>query len=501
MSKTSGISPQTAIHRTFLATIALLTLGGTLLPPLPSAIATEARTTTSSRYSQDSWRTTVHLARVSNQQLVVQVDVQDKPVTRYANAVYQLYAYQNQQWVQVYTNQGARLIQNQRDRVVLAPEVIDCAKVSRESGIDIQSTELKAVVTLRYDSQSGRDQRVEFEQRRRFTEIAQASSTQIVQAVEREVTTVTASNTQTPNSRTQSSSFSLAIAQATKKSKQVIARVSLKERQQRGFLAERFLGDFRYKLQDKKQQANFINGVKTGDRVVVRLFDKKGEFIGYSEFEVQAKNSLVTLVMGDQDESFGVVRTVHGIDADFDNRMDARSLTYDYFTQVTKTQSWQSAQVAFFKSAQGINLADFTIADLPRPERNCRLPNTLSQGQFSLVNQVFSAFGRNLASIMTAMPGQLVQVVDVSTVSIATYEVSQLLTQYASVTSSRDVVYQRDDDRVKSKKPKHGKSEQKSCNQSRGDDDDDDDDDDDSKKCDRGKSRSQGERDDDDDDD
>ncbi len=494
MSKTSGISSQSAIQRTFFATIALLTLGGTLLPSLPPAIATEATTTTSSRYSQDSWRTTVHLARVSNEQLVMQVDVQDKPVTRYANAVYQLYAYQNKQWVQVYTNQGARLIQNQRDRVVLAPEVIDCAKVSRESGIDIQSTELKAVVTLRYDSQSGRDQRVEFEQRRRFTEIAQASSTQIVRAVEREVTTVTASNTQT-----QSSSFNLAIAQATKKSKQVVARVSLKERQQRGFSAERFLGDFRYKLHQKKQQINFINGVKTGDRVVVRLFDKKGEFIGYSEFEVQAKNSLVTLVMGDQNESFGVVRTVHGIDADFDNRMDARSLTYDYFTQVTKTQSWQSAQVAFFKSAQGINLSDFTIADLPRPERNCRLPNTLSQGQFSLLNQVFSAFGRNLASIMTAMPGQLVQVVDVSTVSIATYEVSQLLTQYASVTGSRDVVYQRDDDRVKSKKPKPGKSEQKSCNQAQGDDDDDDDDDD-SKKCDRGKSRSQGERDDDDDD-
>jgi hypothetical protein len=478
MSNISRISAKTAIQHTFLATIAMITLGGTLQP----AIATEALATkTFSRYSQDSWRTSVHLARLSNTQLVMQVDVQDKPVTRYANAVYSLYAYQNNQWVQVYTNTGARLIQNQRDRVVLAPEVIDWTKVSRESGIDIQATELKAVVTLRYDSESGRDQRVEFEQRRQFSAIAQTTSTQIVQSEEREVTTVATANTQI-----QSQSFSLAIAQATKQSKQVIARVSLKESHQRGFLAERFLGDFRYKLHHKKQQANFINGVKAGDRVVVRLFDKKGEFIGYSEFEVQAKNSLVTLVMGEADASFGVVRTIHGIDADFDNRIDARSSTYDYFSQVTKTQSWQSSQVTFFSSAQGINLSDFTIGDLPRPDTNCRLPNSLSQGQFSLVNQVFSAFDRNLARILTTVPGQLVQIVDVSTISIATYEVRQLLTEYASVRERQDVVYQveqRDHDRVKPHKSKHHKQSKKSCNQGRGNG---------SEGCDPGKSRPHG---------
>jgi hypothetical protein len=482
---------KTAIQRTCLVTIAAITLGGSLLPTLQPAIATQTATatTTFSSYSQDSWRTQVHLARLSSNQLVMQVDIQDKPVTTYANAVYNLYAYHNNQWVQVYTNTGARLIRNQRARIVLAPEVVDCGKVSRESGIDIQAAELKAVVTLRYDNQSGRDQRVEFEQRRRFSEIAQATSTQIVRSVERETTTVS-TNVQAQ------SSFSLAIAQASKKSKHVIARVSLKEGNQQGYVAERFLGDFRYKLHNKKQQANFIKGVKAGDRVVVRLFDKKGRFIGYSEFEVQTKNSLVTLIMGDQNESFGVVRTVQGIDADLDDRIDARSVTYDYFTQVTETQSWQSTQVAFFSSAQGISLSEFAIDGLPRPTSNCRLPNSFVRGQFSLVNQVFYAFGQNLAQAITSVPGQVVQVVDVSTVSTTTYEVTQLLTEYATVGVSRGVAYQTGErHKAKYKKQKHHKQGKWNCNQGRGNG---------SEGCDPGKSRPHGgsnDGDDDDDDD
>jgi hypothetical protein len=472
----------TAIQRTLLATIGAMTLGVGIAPVLPPAQATQ--TSTFTQYSQNSWRTTVHLAKLTSNsnQLVMQVDVQDKPLTTYANAVYSLYAYHNSQWVQVYTNTGARLIRNDRDRVVLAPEVIDCNKISRESGIDIQATDLKAVVTLRYDNQSGRDQMVQFEQQRRFSEIAQVTSTQIVQLVDRETTVST-------NVQNQSSSFSLAIAQTAKKSQHVIARVSLKETNRQGFVAERFLGDFRYKLHHKKQQANFINGVKAGDRVVVRLFDKKGEFIGYSEFEVQARNSLVTLVVADQAESFGVVRTVQGIDADFDYQMDSRSITYDYFTQVSETQSWQSSLVTFFSSTQSINLSDFTIADLPRPASNCNLPNSFSSGQFSLVNQVFYAFSQNLASAITAMPGQVVQVMDISTVSITTYEVSQLLSEYASVGVSRGVVYQVERNehpkhkKGKFKKSKHHKQDKKSCNQGRGNG---------SEGCDPGRSRPHG---------
>jgi hypothetical protein len=72
------------------------------------------------------------------------------------------------------------------------------------------------------------------------------------------------------------------------------------------------------------------------------------------------------------------------------------------------------------------------------------------------------------------MPGQVVQVMDISTVSITTDEVSQLLSEYASVGVSRGVVYQVDHNappkhkKGKFKKSKHHKQDKKSCNQGRG---------------------------------
>jgi hypothetical protein len=205
----------------------------------------------------------------------------------------------------------------------------------------------------------------------------------------------------------------------------------------------------------------------------VRLFDKKNQFIGYSEFEVQSSNSIVTMIVGEQSESFGVVRTVYGTDADYDSKIDTRSNRYDYFTQISTAPSWPQTQVEFLSSSQGINLTDFTIADLPRPT-----PTSFLRGQFSLIDQVSDVFSPTLASAITALPGQVVATIDVSTISITTYEVTPLLTEYESVGVSREVVVEsvdrRSGDRGKAKKLKHhkfGKSQGKSakhCNQGRG---------------------------------
>ncbi|MFM2431678.1 MAG: hypothetical protein RLZZ511_2891 [Cyanobacteriota bacterium] len=293
---------KTTLQRTMLAAIGAVTLG---IGITPSSLPPAQATTTFEQYSQSSWRTTVHMARLTNNadQLVMQVDVQDKPVTTYANAVYSLYAYHNRQWVQVYTNTGARLIRNERDRLVLSPEVIDCRKVQRESGIDLQTAELKAVVSLRYDSQSGRDQMVQFEQRRWFSEIAQVASAEIVQLGDRRTTTAIYVHQQ-------SSSFNLAIAGVRNQS--VTARISVKPANRQIRMAERLLGDYRYEFQGNQQVSNLISGVQVGDRIAVRLFDSRNQLMGQTEFELQTLNSWVTLVLAEEQVSYGGVRVFQG---------------------------------------------------------------------------------------------------------------------------------------------------------------------------------------------
>jgi hypothetical protein len=302
------------LQRTLFATVGIITLGIGIVPNLPPAQAM----TTFEQYSQSGWQTTLHLAQVTNNpdQLVMQVDIRDKPVTTYANAVYRLYAYHNQQWVQVYTNTGARLIRNERDRVVLSPEVIDCQKVRRESGIDLQSAELKAVVSMRYDSQSGRDQVVQFEQRRWFSEISQATSTEIIQVGGIQVggiQVVDRSATAPIDIYQQNSSFNLAITAAAYRNQVLTARISVQPPNRQIRMAERLIGDYRYQFQGGQSVSNLITGVQVGDRVVVSLFDSAQQLVGQTEFIWQsANNSLVTLVLGESQASYGVIRTIQG---------------------------------------------------------------------------------------------------------------------------------------------------------------------------------------------
>ena len=420
--------------------------------------------------SQKSWNAKLHLARLTqSNQLIIQMDVQDKPITTYANAVYVIYAKQNSQWVQVYTSQGARLITASSGRSVLASETVDCDELKQRLGVsNLDDVELKAVAMLRYDTDRGeRDQRVEYEQVERFTSISQTSSTQLVSIRSDSY------NSPVPNQNYQEhQGFNLTIAQKFRSNKKVTARVSLKSRTYQGYQSEQLIGDFKYKLKDQSK-AKFIKGVKGGDRVVVRLFSSKNEFIGYSEFEVLSEQTAVTLVLADQASDYGVVRTIYGVDRDGDFRIDNQNVVYDYFTRVTQASRYTSSQVTFLSQARNIDLRAFEVSGYPRPQSNCTSPASFQTGSFALINRSFSVFSSLLSRSLIALPGQLVQTMSVSTSTLSIYEISQQISQ------SREVLIVRDNDGKKEKKCKSRGNGVKNCSVNSDNNDRDDDRDDD----------------------
>lgn len=473
-----AFQPRKAVcwKRLSIAAMAITMIGGGIAPIVP--VLTTAATASE---RQQGWNAALKVARlIQSNQLVLQLNVLDKPATSYANAVYMIYARRNSQWVQIYTSQGARLIASGARSAVLEPEVISISDLERKLGADLSNVELKAVAQLRYDSRGERrDQRVEFEQVQNYSTIAQTTTTQLFSTysasqVSTTQTTVASAqpviNTSTSTSmRQEQSRFGLTIVQKSAALKEVIARVSLKPRQADGYLSEQFVGDFKYKLKGKKQKAKFIKGLKAGDRVVVRLFTKENRFIGYSEFELLASGTAVTLVLPDRPADYGIVRTVYGIDANDDFVLDRNVQTYDYVTQVTQVQDFRQAQVTFFSSMQMLSssvLQSFSTEGLPALRRNCVYPASFTSGSYALVSQVVQAFSSSSATAITALPGQVVQVMTInSTTNISTYQVNQLIVNYREVgVTQGTVVRSDDDDRDDRKKPR----KKRNCNQGRG---------------------------------
>lgn len=109
------------------------------------------------------WDTRIKLERIESRTqnkdaIRINVDILNKPSTRYANAIYQLYARQGQEWVQIYNNRGARLILNQSGAVSLKPEVIPVQNLWLQrlgDDVKLSDLELRAVVLVRYDMPGG----------------------------------------------------------------------------------------------------------------------------------------------------------------------------------------------------------------------------------------------------------------------------------------------------------------------------------------------------------
>jgi hypothetical protein len=481
--------PKAHKRRRFAAALALAVLMGGSLAHMPTVA-----TATQVSYQQQGWSTKFHMARTNNDQLVLQLNVLNKPITSYANAVYVLYARQNNQWAQVFTSVGARLITNASGQTLLAPEVINLRNLPLGDNVDLSRMEFKAVAMLRYDARGERrDQTVQVEQAERYSQITQTSTVQIADSQSSSNQTVLVSTTGNTAIRREQSQFSLAVVQKQQSSSHVTARISLKEKQVKGFSAEKFVGDFRYKLKGQPQKAKFLKGMKAGDRVVVRLFDAKKKFIGYSEFELLANNSMVTLVLPNRLADYGIVRTVYGIDTNQDFSIDRNATVYDYFTQVTRVKNWSDARVSFFSTTQAFNAKQFEFANLPAVRSRCNYPTSFQAGSFMLVNQVISAFSYNSTTTLTSLPGQLVQIIKLSTTESRSFDVSQLLTTYQTVSTTQGTIGREiDNDDDDDDDDDDRKSRKRRCNQGRGNG---------SEGCDPGKSNPHGGSNDGDDDD
>ncbi|GET44376.1 S-layer homology domain-containing protein [Microseira wollei] len=211
-------------------------------------------------------------------------------------------------------------------------------------------------------------------------------------------------------------SFSLAIRQPSGTLSEIIARVSLKVKRNDGYAPERFIGDYRYRL---NQRATFRRGMNVGDRIVVRLYDLQNRLIGYSEFEVLLANAAVNLILGNRPTATRVVRTVYGIDINADGLIDPGTTTYDYFTQINGTNAG-AEQVLFLANLQDVNLSWYQVPGLPVPPQSSVYPGTISSGA-SVV------FGSDLPATLTAIPGRESRLINVEVGNGSVYDVSSVL--------------------------------------------------------------------------
>ncbi|BAZ53316.1 S-layer domain-containing protein [Nostoc sp. NIES-4103] len=259
---------------------------------------------------------------------------------------------------------------------------------------------------------------------RRETAIRQTSSRTTIArqtVVAQRSTQLTAARTSV---KAKTTGFNLAIWQPAGNFTDVIARVSLKAKRNKGYLKERFLGDYKYKI---KHKAKFVKGLKAGDRVVVRLYDTQNRFIGYSEFECMTANTAVNLILSANPTEYQVVRTVYGIDADNDGAIDSDTTTYDYFTQVN------DQQVTFLSSSQTINVSQFQAEGLSTIATNSLYPTSFQTGKYALMRQTMSIFSYNLAEALKTEPGRLVQLIEVGDDESSIYNVSQMMMSYRDV--------------------------------------------------------------------
>lgn len=157
------------------------TVLGSIYTLTPEAIAAPYQI---SQQSQD-WQTALDVVRLVNASqevtdLVVQLNVLNKPDTSYANTVYEVFALIDGQWQGIYTNTGARLITSQAGSVTLEPEVIPITALQErldQEGLNLSEVDLRVVAQVRYDVRGGRrDQVVETVQTQSYSLIAQTTT-------------------------------------------------------------------------------------------------------------------------------------------------------------------------------------------------------------------------------------------------------------------------------------------------------------------------------------
>jgi hypothetical protein len=258
----------------------------------------------------------------------------------------------------------------------------------------------------------------------------QTTSQQVVSRTQQQTVTTYSSNqvsTSSASVKGKHKGFSLAILQPSGNLSEVVARVSLKGKRNKGYLQERFLGDYKYKVKQKGKKAKFVKGIKPGDRVVVRLYDLQNRFLGYSEFECLSEHTVVNLILPANPTQTQIVRTVYGVSTKQEGMIDAGATTYDYFTQVS------NQRVSFLNSSQAINVSQFQAQGLSAVSTNSVFPTSFKTGEYAVISQSFNAFSPGLPPVLKAAPGKLVQLIAVKDDSSSIYDVSQMMMSYREV--------------------------------------------------------------------
>ena len=137
---------------------------------------------------QGDWDADLRLGRLAKDgavtDLVLQLNVAEKPGTTYANGVYQVFVlYEGDRYL-VYSSRGARLMTADAGTVRVLPEMVAIANLHNTLGanVDFADVEIEASVEIRYDvSRAMRDRRVEWTRTQPYQDIPEITgSTQLI---------------------------------------------------------------------------------------------------------------------------------------------------------------------------------------------------------------------------------------------------------------------------------------------------------------------------------
>ena len=232
--------------------------------------------------------------------------------------------------------------------------------------------------------------------------------------------------------------FSLAILQSQPLQSQsrlsaVVARLSIKSKRPKGFIEERFVGDYQFAI---NQRATFIRGLNAGDRLVVRLFDLQNRPLGYSEVQLLKDFANISLILPSDPAAYGLLRTVSGIDSQRIGQIDRNGKFYDYFTQIQNfsgnTNAIAQTTVRFLTSSQGIPLNLFNITGLPQASSQFSYTKAFVRGDYALSDRVINVFTRNMPPVMQVLPAQLTALIPINNTQ-STFDVVRKILDYKDV--------------------------------------------------------------------
>ena len=228
--------------------------------------------------------------------------------------------------------------------------------------------------------------------------------------------------------------FSLAVLQSQPLQSQsrlsaVVARLSIKSKRPKGFIEERFVGDYQFAI---NQRATFIRGLNAGDRLIVRLFDLQNRPLGYSEVQLLKDFANVSLILPSDPSAYGLLRTVSGIDSQRIGQIDQNGKFYDYFTQIQNSSAIAETTVRFLTSSQGIPLNLFNIAGLPQAPSQFSYTKAFLRGDYALSDRVINVFTRNMPPVMQVLPAQLTALIPINDTQ-STFDVVRKILDYKDI--------------------------------------------------------------------